>query len=336
MTLVPEAQLQSYVLSLARQAFPHEKPTDFKVEKRFKIKLGHKEQNHNGTADWEAEGRADLLLFHAGRPLAVVELKRADKSLTQKDLKQGQSYAAVLFPRPPLVIVSNGSDTWVRQVDNGQELSQDTNQSDVVEMIFANIGKLAAADNSWAIEVLMGPETKVWVEAVRQRTDDLIERFTGEPNNARKPFGRGLLFHRKATDEIIQKLETGTKAIIVTGAPLSGKSNVLRDFSMMTRNSPDLALFMINGATAGVGLFQRLANILGEALEWKLTEDDVRTWLRRMSHSKLGPALVLAVDGLKPNTAVAQEFEELAETGFGEGLRLIGSCDQADDICRSR
>jgi len=74
MTTVPEAQLQLYVLGLAREAFPHAKPADFKVEKRFKLKLGHSEQNHNGTAYWEAEGRADLLLFHNGRPLAVVEL----------------------------------------------------------------------------------------------------------------------------------------------------------------------------------------------------------------------------------------------------------------------
>ncbi len=332
MTTVPEAQLQSYVLGLAREAFPHAKPADFKVEKRFKLKLGHSEQNHNGTAYWEAEGRADLLLFHNGRPLAVVELKRADKTLEQKDLKQGQSYAAMLFPRPPLVVVSNGSDTWVRQVDTGQELPKDIIGADVVETIFANIGKLAAVDNSWAIEVLMGPETTVWVEAVRQRTDDLVERLTGEPVNSQKPFGRGLLFHREATDKIIQELVTGTKAVIVTGAPLAGKSNVLRDFSLMTRASPDWALFMVNGATGGTGLFQRLANILGAALEWKLTADDVRTWLRRMSYSGRGPALVLAVDGLKPNTLVAQEFEELAETGFGESLRLIGCCENADDI----
>ena len=178
----------------------------------------------------------------------------------------------------------------------------------------------------------MGPETTVWVEAVRQRTDDLVERLTGEPVNSQKPFGRGLLFHREATDKIIQELVTGTKAVIVTGAPLAGKSNVLRDFSLMTRASPDWALFMVNGATGGTGLFQRLANILGAALEWKLTADDVRTWLRRMSYSGRGPALVLAVDGLKPNTLVAQEFEELAETGFGESLRLIGCCENADDI----
>lgn len=332
MNTVPEAQLQSYVTGLAREAFPHEKPSDFKVEKRFKLKLGHTEQNHNGTANWEAEGRADLLLFHNERPLAVVELKRADKTLKQKDLEQGQSYAAMLFPRPPLVIVSNGSDTWVRQVDTGQEIPRDIVGGTVVEKIFANIGKLAAANNSWAIEVLMGPESTVWVEAVRQRTDDLVERLTGEPDDTQKPFGRGLLFHRKATDKIIQELVTGTKAVIVTGAPLAGKSNTLRDFSMITRDSPDWALFMVNGATGGAGLFQRLANILGATLEWKLTADDVRTWLRRMSHSGRGPALVLAVDGMKPNTPVAQEFEELAETGFGETLRLIGCCEIADDI----
>ncbi|MEQ8746326.1 hypothetical protein [Pyruvatibacter sp.] len=332
MTVVPEAQLQSYVVGLAREAFPHVKAESFKVEKRLKLKLGHTDNDYDGTAAWEAEGRADLLLLYDGDPLAVVELKRADKALMAQDLKQGQSYAAVLTPRPPLVIVSNGNETWVRQVDSGKELPLGLDGAATIEKVFANIGKLAAADNSWAIEVLMGPETSVWVEAVRQRTDKLIDRMTGEPGDTFKPFCEELLFHRRATDEIIAQFDSATKAVIVEGPPLAGKSNVLRELAVATRCSPDWGIFMVNGATAGPGLFQRLANILGAALEWKLEADDVRTWLRRMSQSTRKPALVLAVDGLKPGSPVAHDFEELAETGFGEGLRLVGCTECADDI----
>lgn len=331
MTAVPEAQLQAYVVNIARDAFAHVKPDGFKVEKRFTVRLGRGTYEHHGSADWQAEGRADLLLFHDDRPLAVVELKRADKTLKAADLKQGQSYAAMLFPRPPLVIVSNGKDTWVRAVDSGEEL-KDREDAAVVERLFANIGKLAAANNSWAIEVLMGPETRVWVEAVRQRTDELIARQTGSADDTRKPFAEGLLFRRRATREILDHLETGTSAVIVEGPPLAGKSSVLRDLAVTTRHSCDWAVLMVNGATSGPGLFQRLANILGTALEWKLSADDVRTWLRRMSHSLRGPALVLAVDGLRPGSATAQDLEELAETGFGPGLRIVGCIERADDI----
>lgn len=332
MTVIPEAQLQAYVLGLTRKAFPHIPPESFRIEKHFKLQFGHNVHNHDGTTYWEAHGRADLLVFHKERPLALFELKREDKILREKHFKQGQSYTTKLFPRPPLIIVSNGKDTWVRQVDDGAPLPKDLDGAVVIEKIFENVGKLAAANNSWAIEVLMGPETHVWVEAVRLRTDELIERHSGDPTDSRKPFGRGILFHRRATAAIIEKFEAGTKAVIVEGPPLAGKSNVLRDFAIATRSAPDWAMLMVNGATAGPGLFQRIANVLGPALEWTLSADDVRTWLRRMSHSTKMPALVLAVDGLKPGSPVAQDFEELADTGFGAGLRLIGCTDRASDI----
>lgn len=331
MTVIPEAQLQAYVLGLTRDAFSHLPPESFRIEKHFKLRFGHNLHEHDGTLYWEAQGRADLLVFHNERPLALFELKREDKVLQEEDFQQGQSYTAALFPRPPLIIVSNGTETKVRQVDSGAELPEDADAA-VIEKIFENVGKLAAANNSWAIEVLMGPETHIWAEAVRLRTDDLIERQSGDPADARKPFGRGILFHRHATAEIVARFEAGTQAVIVEGPPLAGKSNVLRDFAVATRHSPDWAILMVNGATAGPGLFQRLANVLGPALEWKLTADDVRTWLRRMSNSTRSPALVLAVDGLRPGSAVAQDFEELAETGFGPGLRLLGSADRASEI----
>lgn len=331
MNVVPEAQLQAYVLGLTRDAFPHLPPESFRIEKHFKLRFGHKLHDHDGALYWEAQGRADLLVIHKERPLALFELKREDKVLQEEDFRQGQSYTATLFPRPPLIIVSNGNDTWVRQVDDGAELPKGADAG-VIEKIFENVGKLAAANNSSAIEVLMGPETHVWAEAVRLRTDDLIERQSGDPSDPRKPYGRGILFHRHATAAIVARFEAGTQAIVVEGPPLAGKSNILRDFAVATRRSPDWAMLMVNGATAGPGLFQRLANVLGPALEWKLSADDVRTWLRRMSNSSRSPALVLAVDGLRPGSAVAQDLEELADAGFGSGLRLLGSTDRASEI----
>ena len=332
MTIITEAQLEAHVLTLAREQFAHMDPGCFQIERILKFKVGRSNFTIDGGAAWSTEGRADLLLFYGEKPLAVIELKREDKPLTLEDLTQGQSYAGILLPHPPLVIVSNGKETWVRQAHDGKPLPVDLEGASMIEKTFENVGKLAAADNSWAIEVLMGPEASVWVEAVRQRTDDLIERMTGEPDDSRKPFGRGLLFHRRATAEILDRFEAGTPAILVVGAPLAGKSNVLRDLAVATRASPDWAVLMVNGATTGAGLFQRLANLLGEALEWKLSADDVRVWLRRMSRSSRRPALVLAVDGLRPGSAVAQDLEELADTGFGQGLRLIGCAERADDI----
>ena len=334
MTFVPEAQLQAYVLALLRKELKHLSPGDFQVEKRFKLRIGHHEDDYDGAALWEAEGRADLLVLHGKRPLALFELKREDKTLSEDHVGQGRSYAAQLLDRPPLVIVSNGKETWVRQASNGEPLDPGLDGADFAEKLFSNIGKVAASNLAWAIEMLMGPETTIWVEAVRARTDALIEQLTGDPDDARLPYGRDLLFGRRATVDILSMLNDGAKAVVLEGAPLSGKSNVLRDLARLTRSSPDWAMLMINAATAGAGLFQRIANLFEATLEWSLSPQEVRTWLRRMSRSTRKPALILAVDGVAPGSAVASDLEELAETGFGDALRLVLSTDRADTILR--
>lgn len=331
-SIIPEAQLQAYVLGLVRDALSHEPPESFRVEKWLKLRLGRGTHEEDGTKYWKADGRADLVVYHGVRPLAVFELKREDHPLTVDDVDQARSYATVMIERPPLVIVSNGNETWLRQASDGQPLDEGLEGIGFVEKLFANIGKLAASNNGWAIEVLMGPEAKVWIEAVRRRTDELIGRLTGDPHDTRKPFARDVLFRRSATAEILSLLDAGAKAIFVEGPPLVGKSNVLRQLALECRNSPNWAVLMVNAATHGPGLFQRLANILGEALEWKLTADDVRTWLRRMSRSSRRPSLLLAVDGLRPGSDVASDLEELAELGFGEGLRIVVTTDRADDL----
>lgn len=330
--IIPEAQLQAYVVSLVRDALPHLPPESFRVEKWLNLRLGGGTHKEDGAKYWAATGRADFVIYHKDRPLAVFELKKEDLALEQDNLDQARSYAMVMLEQPPLVIVSNGKDTWVRQAADGEPLNPVIEGADFAEKLFANVGKLAAANLTWAIETLMGPDASVWIEAVRQRTDELIERQTGDAHQTRKPFVRDRLFARSATGAILELLSAGAKTVVLEGSPLAGKSNVLRHLAAECRDSPDWAVLMVNAATRGPGLFQRLANILGEALEWKLSDDDVRTWLRRMSRSTRRPCLVLAVDGLQPSCELLSDLEELAELGFGSGLRIVATTDRADDL----
>jgi len=192
--IVPEAQLQAYALGLVREALPHLPPESFSVEKWIKLRFGRGKQVEDGALYWEADGRADLVVYYDSRPLAILELKRGDHALTTDDVDQGRSYALAMLEQPPLVIGSNGEETWLRQVSDGQPLDPAVEGADFASNLFKNIGRLAASNLAWAIETLMGPEAKVWIEAVRQRTDELIERLTGDAADTRKPFPRDLLF----------------------------------------------------------------------------------------------------------------------------------------------
>jgi hypothetical protein len=328
----PEAELRTLLSSSLARAFPGIPQRQFHHETRFTVRLGHEEHEVNGERFWEAEGRADILLFHNGRALAVVELKRGDKKLTDADVKQGQSYANQLTPRPPLVIVTNGTTTLTYDSSTGELWQPGDDAGETLKRLFENAATIAAAGLSWAVETLMGPEAGVWASAVRRRTRQLIDSASGAPGDPRKVFMRDLLFPRRATAAAHRAFDRGARVILISGPPTIGKSHVLREFAERTADSGAYAVFVIRAGGGGAGLFQRIANLLSAALEWSVEPGDVRQWLRRLSSFAHGPALVLALDGLTAGSAIAADLEELADAGFGLGLRVLASVNETRSL----
>ena len=170
----PEAELESRLVAALSTAFPNIPREQLVEQRRFTVRLGHEIHEFDSAAQWEKSGRADVILFHDGRPLAVVELKREDLALTHADYEQAQSYANQLTPRPPLVVVTNGRDTRIYDANTGQLWSGEQDAANAVARLLANAAKLAAADMRWATEALMGRETGVWVPIVRSTTARLL------------------------------------------------------------------------------------------------------------------------------------------------------------------
>lgn len=65
----------------------------------------------DGTAGWEKTGRADIIVHVGDKAAAVVELKRGDLKLSDRDKQQLLTYVAQHSPRPPVLVLSNGNDT---------------------------------------------------------------------------------------------------------------------------------------------------------------------------------------------------------------------------------
>src|SRR5262245_30496382 len=103
-----EAELESRVAAALALAFQHIPRDQLVQQRRFSVRLGHQKHEFDSAAQWEQSGRADILIFYDGRPLAVLEIKREGLALTPVDYEQAQSYANQLTPRPPLVVVTNG------------------------------------------------------------------------------------------------------------------------------------------------------------------------------------------------------------------------------------
>lgn len=328
-----EAELESKLAAALSIAFPNI-PRDQLVEQwRFTIRLGHNTHEVDGIALWEKSGRADIIINYDGRPLAVVELKREDLELTDADYEQAQSYANLLTPRSPLVIVTNGRDTHVYDANTGQSWSGEQDAAKEVSRLFTNAGKLAVADMRWAIEALMGRETGVWVSIVRSATARLLDDLTDSLGQSERPFAKHLMFPRFSTTDAINSVKAGGTFTVIQGDAQSGKSSCLRELSLYTKESEDLAVLMLQ--SSGSGLFQSLVNLFAVELEWNFNANDVRQWLRRMSTGSLGPTLVLAIDDVEPDSLMASDLEELSSLRLGNKLKVILTTVSAECLVKA-
>lgn len=329
----PEAELEALLTPALNTAFPHIPSNKFHHQTFLKGRIGHSEYEVDGLRSWEFEGKADIILFYEEQPLAVVEVKREDKKLTEKDRRQGMSYAEAMTPRPPLVILTNGQTTDLYDSASGEKWSPSSPDGIAINKLFENAAKIASANLDWTIEVLMGPEAGVWTNVVRARTNELIAQLSGSAVDAHKPFVRDLLFPRKATSYVEEKLDVGTQIILLHGAPLIGKTHIFKDLAGRFSTSDEFAFFLVrSGGAQGYGLFQHIANVFSGSLEWAVTPNDVRQWLRRMSSFTHGPALVLGIDSLFAGSAIADDLEELAAAGFGKRLRILATVDDPTRI----
>jgi type I site-specific restriction endonuclease len=152
----PEAELESRLATALAAAFPNIPRDQLVEQRRFTERLGHETHTFDSAAQWEKSGRADILIFYSRRQLAVVEVKREDLPLTKRDFEQAQSYANLLTPRPPIVVVTNGSETNIYDANTGEPWSAEGDAAETVVRLLANAAKIAASDMRWAIEASDG------------------------------------------------------------------------------------------------------------------------------------------------------------------------------------
>src|SRR6266480_3384747 len=116
-----EADLEAEIHAALRLAFPWLRDGSIRHQVTFSFSFGGKRITVDGAKGDVAHSRADILLYWNERPLAVLELKRAGLALDAEDDAQGLAYAGVLYPRPPLVVVTNGTVVRFLETHAGKE-----------------------------------------------------------------------------------------------------------------------------------------------------------------------------------------------------------------------
>jgi hypothetical protein len=319
-----EAELEAKIRAALCKALPWIPEGALTHQVRFSFAIGRARVEIDGVAT--AEGRIDVLVQLNGKPLAVFELKRPGVELSVDDEAQGLSYAKVMNPPYPLVVITNGDETRILASHTGQPWTPETGSEQDFEKLVQSAGIVATAAIKEAVSTLMGSSPAVWMQAVSAASRERIREMTGDWDEPLRPFVRNFLFPRRATLAIVHLLSQGQRFFLVYGAPLVGKSSVLRELCRRTRELATMAVLFVE-ADEGRGILQAIADLLSSALAWPVSVDEARNWLKKLSHAE-GPALVLAVDGLGPaHDAARRELEDLSSTNFGPQLRLIVTAD---------
>jgi hypothetical protein len=133
----------------------------------FSFNFGHATVTVDAEAKNNARARADVLVRFKGQPLAVFELKRPGVKLTNEDNEQGLSYARVLHPRPPLVVISNGAAVRILETETGRPWQPETMSEMTLATLIERGVKIAQADLKRAVATLMGADPDIWMQAIR-------------------------------------------------------------------------------------------------------------------------------------------------------------------------
>jgi len=328
-----EAQLRTAIL----QAFPWLPSAEITHQTSFSFKFGHATVTVDAEAKSNAKARADVLLRFRGDALAVFELKRPGVALTTDDEEQGLSYARMLHPRPPLVVISNGTEVRFLETHSGKRWEPSNRTESNLAGLIESGTKVAVDDLKRAVQTLMGSDDDVWMQAVREITQFTLGERTGGWDDPLSPFVEDFLLPRKESGFAVQLLRQGHRFLVIEGGPLAGKSNILREMAQITRSSDDIAVLYLD-ADSGLDLYGRLAFILSHTLDWAVTADEARHWLVQLSRAG-GPMLALAIDNIGPDRDdIRRDLESITSNLFGPGARVVLAADDfvADQVCRSR
>ncbi|WP_137009844.1 type I restriction enzyme HsdR N-terminal domain-containing protein [Aquitalea aquatilis] len=321
-----EADLEASIHQAVKQAFPWLAAGSIRHQTKFAFTFGRKKIEIDGTEVSRAEGRSDIILYNEERPLAVLELKRPGIPLTGNDEAQGLSYARVLTPSPPLVIVTNGTDLHIVETHSGKKWAATLPTDQDFKALVSNAARVATADLKDAIDTLMGTNSAVWMSAARSASAVVLSELSASSDKPAQPFVDQILFSRRATLEVLSHIRDGAKLVLLEGPPLAGKSNVLREIVLKTEVHPDIAALYLE-AGVGRGIVQAVADSLTNALEWTVSTEDARVWLRRLSKST-DRKLLLLVDGLAiDDNDARKEIEDLTSSNLGSGVTIVAALD---------
>ena len=205
-------------------------PAELEFETTFKIQLGRGVHAVHGWPQ-DASGRSDILCRRNGRPLFLIELKAESEPLTEAERRQGLSYARLLEPMAPYVVLSNGIETRLYDTVTGERIDQSKG------VLLGDLRPSLETEVSLRFEALrlfIGLSSENLVAFCKSHNRVAMSPFRAEPDSPtadqlQRKFIPSTYVHRKALEECFQEFLRQTDYIVfpVIGSSGVGKTNTI-------------------------------------------------------------------------------------------------------------
>lgn len=315
-TVDNEAELQARLESKLRDVFPC-LPSQIKMERSLSLRLGHHQVVLNGVPSQKVSirGRYDALVCVDDVPMILAELKAPEVAIGEDDVNQALSYARLHDPMVPLVFVTNGNNSFLRNTFDNTDFDDSDFSADNLKDKLNAVAALAAATSEDAIRTLLGSSRESWATIFTSWSKEAIEALTGPVNDFRFPIPDSFSIQRNLVDDLERLISEGTKICVVHGQPLKGITNVLTQFTSRAVETPRLYV----NSTSCPDVLQYIANRLSRELLIGVSKDDLRSWFNT-GRQLLNVTIVL-------DRIPRDGFEELVEYAASELLTLVVGID---------
>ncbi len=304
---------------------------EIELETTISIQLGRGVYTIRGDEAERASGRLDLLCRRNGHPLFVVELKAEEEELTDEDRRQGLSYARLIEPMAPWVLVSNGRHTQIYDTVTGKQ-ANDLEKSRLEGLSPDLDSELALRFE--ALDHFIGYSLNNLLAFCRTHNEGLLLKFRAD--SSERPEAQLQKKYLPATyiarTEIEARFEDfiagGTvPTFAIVGESGTGKTSLI--CHLLEKNADKPALFY-SGSLLGGSLFRELA------LDFNLTfssQDPVLAVARKISALavRYGQPFLLFLDAVDEWEAPdkAHQLSNLVRVCDRFHIKLVVSCKKA-------
>ncbi len=286
-------------------------PSELKLEGRVSLRIGRFRFK---------TGIYDILIKRGDENLFLVEVKAEGKKLTQEDAGQGISYASLIRPLPPFVVLTNGKDWKLYETLTKKEVTKRKISPDSDFKV-----NLPEGWEAEALKYFLGLSVENLLAFSKAQASEELTELIGSKDNPSPKFIPELFVEREALTASFERYVSSPEPVFAVLADSgSGKTCCLCHLTQRLLREKRPVLFY-----RGTLLKGPLLEAIATDFKWTFSEQVSEvTLVRRLTRLVGDGKLVVVVDAIDEweYESRSQDILSVAKHFKGTGIKLVASC----------